>query len=113
MQFEHILAPGRLMQAVDVLRDDRLELALALQLRQTQVGTIGLGPVDDELIPVKFVVLLRVRHEEGMTQDRLGRIIILLVIQAVHAAKIRDAALGRDAGAAEKHDPVAAVDPLF
>ena len=37
MQLEHIFAPGRLMQAVDILRDDRLQLALALQLRQAQV----------------------------------------------------------------------------
>ena len=53
---------------------------------------------------MKFVVLLRVRHEEGMAQDRLGRIVILLVIQAVHAAKIRDAALGRHTGSAKKYD---------
>lgn len=101
MQLEHILAPGRLMQAVDILRDDRLQLALALQLRQAQVGAVGPGPVNDELVTVEFVVLLRMRHEEGVAQDRLGRIIIFLVIQAVHTAEIRDAALGRDAGTAE------------
>ena len=37
------------MQAVDILRDDRLELALTLQLRQAQVGAVGPGPVNDEL----------------------------------------------------------------
>ena len=113
MQLKHIFAPGRLVQAVDILRDDRLQLALALQLRQAQVGAVGPGPVNDELVTVEFVVLLRMRHEEGVAQDRLGRIIIFLVIQAIHTAEIRDAALGRDAGTAEKHDPVAAVDPLF
>ena len=61
VQLEHVLAPGRLMQAVDILRDDCLELALTLQLRQTQVGAVGLGPVDNELVPVESVILLRVR----------------------------------------------------
>ena len=56
MQLEHIFAPGRLMQAVDILRDDRLQLALALQLRQAQVGAVGPGPVNDELVTVEFVV---------------------------------------------------------
>ncbi|MNJ05711.1 hypothetical protein D3C73_1672190 [compost metagenome] len=34
MQLKYLLAAGKLMQAVDILRDDRLKLALALQFRQ-------------------------------------------------------------------------------
>ena len=94
VQLEHILAPGRLMQPVDILRDDGLQLPLALQLGKAQVRAVGLGTVHDELVPMKFVVFLRMRHEKRVAQDRLGRIVILLVIEAVHTAKIRNAALG-------------------
>ena len=101
------------MQPVDILRDDGLQLPLALQLGKAQMRTVGLGAVHNELVPMEFIVFFRMRHEKRVAQDRLGRIVILLVIEAVHTAKIRNAALGRDTGAAEKHDPVTAVDPLF
>ena len=94
VQLEDILAARRLMQPVDILRNDGLELSLALQLGKAQMRTVGLGAVHDELVPMEFIVFLRMRHEKRVAQDRLGRIVILLVIEAVHTAKIRDAALG-------------------
>ena len=94
VQLEHILAPGRLMQPVDILRDDGLQLPLALQPGKAQMRTVGLGAVHDELVPMEFIVFFRMRHEKRVAQDRLGRIVILLVIEAVHTAKIRNAALG-------------------
>ena len=80
---------------------------LPLQLCQPQVGSVGLCPLHNELIPVEPVELLGVLLPEGMAQDGLGRVIVLLVVQAVHAAEIGDAAFGGDPRAAKKDDAVA------
>ena len=104
MQLIHGLAARGLVQAVDVLGHDGPAFALALQSCQTQVGRVGLCPMDDELLAVEVKKLRGV----GLV-ERCGRSIVsggylkkLLVIQAVHAAEIGDAALGRDARPAEK-----------
>ena len=51
------LGPRSLMQAVDVLGDDGLQPALLLQLCQPQVGSVGLCPLHNELIPVEPVAV--------------------------------------------------------
>ena len=101
------------MQAVDVLGDDGLQPALPLQLCQPQVGSVGLCPLHNELIPVEPVELLGVLLPEGVAQDGLGRVIVLLVVQAVHAAEIGDAAFGGDPRAAKKDDAVALGNDFF
>ena len=113
MELVNGLGASRLMQAVDVLGDDRFQPALPFQLCQPQVGRVGLCPMDDELLAVEVKKFCGVGLVEGVGEHRLGRVLEFLVVQPVHRAEIGDAALGRDAGAAEKHDPVAAVDPLF
>ena len=107
------LGPRSLMQAVDVLGDDGLQPALPLQLCQPQVGSVGLRPLHNELIPVEPVELLGVLLPEGVAQDGLGRVIVLLVVQAVHAAEIGDAAFGGDPRAAKKDDAVALGNDFF
>ena len=64
---------------------------------QPQVGRVGLCPLHDELIAVKTVKLLRVLLPEGMAQDGFRRVGVLLMIKSVHAAEVRDAALGGNA----------------
>ena len=107
------LAPGGLMQAIDVLGDHGLELAGPLQLGQLQVRSVGLGPLDNHLVPVEAVELGGIFLKKRVAQDRLRGVVVLLVIQPVGAAEIRDAGLGGNTGPAEEHDVLALVDPVL
>ena len=51
--------------------------------------------------------------KKRMAQNRLRRIVILHMIQPVHAPEIRDAALRGDTRTAEEDDAVALLDDLF
>ena len=68
---------------------------------------------DNELCPMEPVILLGIALKEAVAQNRLRRVLPLLIIQAVNAAEIRYPALGADSCAAEKHDIVALRDPFF
>ena len=113
MQLQNLTAARRLMQPVNVLRDDGFQLALRFPLRQLSVGGVGLRSGQPQLFMVKAIVFLRVFLKKRVGQNLLRRILVFLIVKPVHAAEIRDAALRRDAGAAEKHDVVAAVDELL
>ena len=113
MQLVHRFAARRLMQPVNVLGDHRPQPALLLQLCQPQMGSVGLCVLYDQLIAVKTVKFLRVFLPEGMTEDGFGRVVVFLVVQPVHAAEIRDAALRRNARAAEKDDATAFCNDIF
>ena len=113
VQLVHRFGTRRLVQPVDVLGDDGPEFPFPLELRQPQMGRVGLCPADDQLVPVKAVELLGVPLPEGMAEDGLGRVIVLLMVQPVHAAEIRDARLGADPGPAEKDDVFAFCDDGF
>ena len=97
------------MQAVDVLGDDCLQLALCLPLRQLAVGGIGLCVRRQHFGPVEVVKLRLMGLIKAVAQHGFRRIPELLMIQAVHTAEIRNAAFRGHARAAEKHDIVAAV----
>ena len=103
------LGARRLMQAVDVLGDDGLQLPLPLPFRQLAVGGVGLGVQGQHFGPVEVVEFLGVRLVKCVAEHCLRRVFEFLVIQAVHTAEVRDAGFGGHAGAAEKHDVVAAV----
>ncbi len=90
------------METVDVLGDDRFQLALSLQLGQTQVRRVGLCSLDNKLIPVEAVELLGALFPERVAQNLLGRVIVFLMVEPVHTAEVRDAALGGHARTAEK-----------
>ena len=66
MQLEHVFAPGRLMQAVDVLRDDRLELAAVLGYHLQQLR-LSHGLSQEEAAEV-FDLSLKTwqRYEQGV-----------------------------------------------
>ena len=57
--------------------------------------------------------LLRVRFPEGVAQDGLGRVVVFLMVEAVHAAEIRDAALGGHTCTAKKDDVLALRNDFF
>ena len=101
------------MQAVDVLGHHGQELPFLLPAGQDLVGDVGLEVQGEHLLPVKAEEILRPALVKAVGNDRFGRIFELLVIQAVHAAEVRDAGLGGHARAAEEYDPPGFIDPLF
>ena len=113
VQLIDVFAARLLVQAVDVLRDDGAQLARAFQLCQLLVRGVGLGLERQHLFAIKAVEILGVLIEKRMAEDRLGRVVKFLVVQAVHAAEVRDPALGTHAGAAEEHDVVTFCNPGF
>ena len=114
VQLEHLAAAGLLVQSVDVLRDDRPQLSLPLQLRQTPVGRVRLhARRSDQLGVIKAIKLLRVALKKAGRQNRLRRVFVLLVVKPVHTAEIRYPAFRRDARAAEKDNVVRRRDHIF
>ena len=113
MELPNPLGPRLLVQAVDVLGDDGAQLACRLQLGQLLVSGVGLGIQAEHLVPVEAVKFLRPGVEEGAAEDLLRGPGVLLVVQAVHTAEIRDAALGAHPRPAEKHNGPALVNPLL
>ena len=113
VQLQHVFAARRLMQPVDVLGDHRLQPALSLKSGQTQMGGVGPGVLHDQLGPVKSVEFLRIRFKKAAADDLFRRVLPLLVVQTVHAAEIRDAALGAHPRAPEKHNIVALCDQIL
>ena len=97
------------MEAVDILCHDRLEFSGFLPGRQLLMCLVRLHAGCQQLIPVEFEELLRVRPVKGVRQHGLGRIFVLLVIEPVLAAEIRDTGLRGDTGSAEEHDVVTLV----
>ena len=113
MQLQHLPAARLLVQAVDVLGDDRLQPPLLLPLGQLPVGRVGLGIQRQHLGPVEVEKFLGVLFKKRMAQHGLRRIPELLVVQPVHTAEIGDARLRGYPGPAEKHDVVGAVQQFL
>ena len=67
---------------------------------------VGLGVLENHLVAVKTVEFLGLLHEEGVAEYFLGRIVVLLVVQSVHTAEVRDSGFSADTGAAEEYDIV-------
>ena len=113
MELQHLMAAGLLVQAVDVLGDDGLELALPLPLGQLFVGGVGLGVQGQHLGPVEVVKFLHVALVKAVAEHGLRRVFEFLMVQAVHAAEVLDAGFRADPGPAEEDDVVALVHRLF
>ena len=112
VQLVDALGARRLVQAVDVLRDHGGELALALQLGQLVVRLVGLCPQGDHPRAVEVEELLGVGEVELVAQHLLRRVLELLMIEAVLAPEIWDAASRRDPRAAKEHDSLGTSDSL-
>ena len=101
------------MQIVDVLRHDSAAFALALPLSELEVRGVRLSVQREHLCTVETVKFLGFGEEKRVAQDGFRRILVLLIVQTVHRAEIRNAAFGRDARTAEKYDVVAVIDPVL
>ena len=101
------------MQTVDILRDDADELPCLLELRQLQVRGVGLRVCGDDAVFIEVEEVPRVLFEERVAQHGLRRVFELLMVESVYRPEVRDAALGGDAGAAEKDDALTFVDDLL
>ena len=113
MEFIDLFAAGCLMQAVNVLGDNSQELAFLFPLGELQVRLVGLGVERQHLIPVETEESFWLLHKEGMGQDGFRRVIILLIIESVYAAEIRDTAFRGNAGTAEEDDSMGIGDHLL
>ena len=113
MQLEHAPAARLLVQPVDVLRHDGGQMPLLLEPRQHAMRNVRLEAEREHFFAVKFEKFLRPPVKKAAADDRLGGIVEFLMIQAVHAAEIRDPALGGDACAAEKDGAVRLLNPAF
>lgn len=77
------------------------------------MGIVWFRIFDDHFIAVKTVKFFGVLDEEAVAQYRFGGIVVLLVIESVHASKVRDVTFRGNTGAAEKDDVVALFDPFM
>ena len=93
-----------LVQAVNILGHHSGALACLLQLCQFVMGSVGLGKRTQHFAAIKAVEFRWVLVKKAARKDLLRRIVVLLMIQAVHTAKVRNTALGRHPGAAKKDD---------
>ena len=92
MQLQYLFASCGGMQPVDILRQDGIELTLLLPFRELFVRGIRLCVVAEQLVAVEAVEFPGVPQEEAVAEDRLRRIVVFLVVEAVHAPEIGDAA---------------------
>ena len=67
------------------------------------MGGIGLRVQEEHLVAVEAEEFFRLAAVESVAENRLRRIIILLVIEAVHAPKIRNPAFRGHPCPAEKY----------
>jgi hypothetical protein len=74
------------------------------------VRRVGAHIGAEQLIAVKRIEFVRMRHEKRTAQHRLGRVSVPLAVKPVLAAEILKSAFGRNARAAEEYDAAAFVD---
>lgn len=112
VQFENPLGSRRLVQPVDVLRDDGGKRAPLFELRQKLVRGIRRDSLAGIFLRKPLPIRLRVGLEEVDGQNALDRDFAILMEKPFGAAKVRYARLRRDPGAAEKDDAIRLRDPL-
>ena len=106
-----IFAAGFLVQTVDVLCDHALQHARALKFRQFVVGGIGLCPAGIQVFSIvgkeDFRLFVKAVIAQQVFRFVFGEALLSLAVEAVFAAEVRDAALGRYACATEESDVAA------
>jgi hypothetical protein len=112
VELDHLFVrdTGYLMQPVDVLCDDRADLALGNELSDGKMSGIGFGigpTIRFQTAPPRLAAGL-LRGDEVLELDRLD----LVPEAGVCAAVIRDSRLGRDTGAGEDDGPLGALDEV-
>ena len=74
---------------------------------------VGLGGEADHALAVEVVELLCVRHVKTVAKHGLGWVCKVLVVQAVLAAEVGNAAVGGYAGAGKEYDVFCVVNDLL
>lgn len=77
------------------------------------MGSIRLSFWEEHLIPVKTEEFFRMGTVKAVAQYGLRRIVVLLMVQTIHAAEVRNAAFGGDAGTAEKYNVIIGINDLL
>ena len=104
VELQHGFAARSLMKAVDVLGDDGGEFTGFFKLGEEEMCRVGLCLQGEHLVAVEAIEFLRVLAEKGGGQDGFRGIVVLLIVQAVHAAEVGDAGFGAHPRAAEEQD---------
>ncbi len=102
-------ASGGLVQAIDILGDDRKKLPLPLPPGKPPVSSVGLRLQPEHFLAVKAVELLCLLGEKAVADDLLRRIGPFLAVEPVLPPKIWNAAFRRDPGPPEKNNRPAAL----
>ena len=113
VKLQDSLASGGLMESIDILRDHSTHLSGMFQLRQLFMGGVRLSFWEEHLIPVKTEKFFRMGTVKAVAQYGLRRIVVLLMVQTVHAAEVRNPAFGGDAGTAEKYNVIVGINDLL
>ena len=113
VQLEHLFAPRLLVQTVDVLGHHRGKPSLLLPPGKHFMGHVGRKAQRQHFFLVEPEKIFRFFQKKAVADNGFRRIIELLTVQAVHAAKVRNPRLGADPRAAEKDDVPAAFHPLL
>ena len=103
VQFEHVSASRFLVQAIDILRDNRRHPARPFHLGQPDMHDVRLCVRIKHVLFIKIVENIRMQAEKRVAEQHFRRqAVIFLRIQSVFAAKIRNPTGHRHARAAEK-----------
>ena len=85
-------------------------VSLPVASSELAVRLVGLGVERDHALAVELVELRRVLAEELMAEHGLGRVLEVLVVQAVLATEVGDAAGGRDPRPAKEDHLLRTID---
>jgi hypothetical protein len=113
MKFKDGLGASLLMQAVNILGDDRREFPLPFPASQNLVGNIGFKTQGQHLFPVEIEEVFRLALIEAMGDNHFRRILKFLPVQAIYAAEVRNSGFGTNASTTEEDDAIAFFDPLL
>ena len=109
---EGVRAAGALMQSVDVLRDERVQPAAALEGDERMMAGVGRrapGRVMEPALP-REPANLGIRHVVGDVRQPFG--LGVLRPEALRSAEVGDAGVRRDAGASQCDDARGRIDPV-
>ena len=104
MQLRNLSAACQRMQIVDVLGDDAQTPPGSLQFCDKAVSGVGLSIGINHAAAVKAIEFLWVFLKKMVADDFFRRVIVLLMIQAIDAAEIRNSTFRGCAGAGKKDD---------
>ena len=107
------LRTGQLMEAIDVLSHHGPQFSCRLQFRQLPMGGVGFCIKTQHLVPIKPIKFLGVPVEKAAAQNGFRRPAVLLIVQAIHTAKIWYSRLCGYSGAAEKNGAAALINPAL